>query len=347
MKLYIHCGYHKTGSSFLQTVLAKNREYLLHHKIYYPFSKYDKDMLQARISPGNGMELVTAIRNENNNKILELLKVWINEANKINSQIILLSSEGFFHTFSNYKLLKLFSECCSQLNLDEINALLFYRDPVDHALSVYKHRGKSGKISSFEKWVQNDYETLKLTDNFLNFYNDFNIKWSFRKYGSNSNVLNQAVFQDWLQIESPNVDNVDRVNVSLTLSEVLAISRLKKLIPDESINDLYTSLITIPVKDKPNEKFLKDYYSKICYDIFKKENDIIEKINTSLPEKECLILESYDSSKVLIESAILSTTQLDFIFKSVEKSTSFNIFLRSTINRLKKNIVKILKLKLS
>ncbi|MCB0744476.1 MAG: hypothetical protein KDC67_11270, partial [Ignavibacteriae bacterium] len=339
------CGYHKTGSSFLQTVFAKNREYLLSNKIYYPISKYDKDMLEAKISPGNGMELVTALRNKDNSKILDLLESWIKDAHKNNADLILLSSEGFFHTFSNNKLLELFTDCCKQLAITAIDGLLFYRDPLDHALSVYKHRGKNGKISSFNEWINNHYETLMLTGKFLDFFKDFSINWSFRKYNSNSLLLNQAVFNDWLKIESPKIDNIDRVNVSLTLSEVLTISRLKNVIPDESIKDIYTSLITIPVKTKPNENPLKEYYSRICYEVFKKDGDIIEKINNQLPEKEHLIVHNVSSDKQLTESAILSTTQLDIIFKSIKRSKSFNILYRTLLNKVKKIIVKVLKIK--
>jgi len=40
-RIFLHIGFHKTGTSALQEYLSKNREYLLKQKILYP-ERYDK-----------------------------------------------------------------------------------------------------------------------------------------------------------------------------------------------------------------------------------------------------------------------------------------------------------------
>ncbi len=77
IKLYLHLGYHKTGSSFLQTMFAQNRDYLLENDIYFPYSKGDKNMLKGIISPGNGILLVEALKDKNQQLVVELLKKWM------------------------------------------------------------------------------------------------------------------------------------------------------------------------------------------------------------------------------------------------------------------------------
>ena len=100
VKLYLHCGYHKTGSSFLQTLFAQNRDYLLENNICFPFSKDDKNMLKGEISPGNGIELVKAIREKNNALIIDLLEKWVKITLSNNCDSLLISSEGLFHVLA-------------------------------------------------------------------------------------------------------------------------------------------------------------------------------------------------------------------------------------------------------
>ena len=76
MKLFIHFGIYKAGSSYLQYVLANSRTYLLDKGIYFPNSLQDKKMLQGLISPGNadGLEEVLKVKNEKG--LQQLLGQW-------------------------------------------------------------------------------------------------------------------------------------------------------------------------------------------------------------------------------------------------------------------------------
>jgi len=58
MRLVIHVGHSKTGSSFMQSNLALNSDYLATQGVFYPVSsESEKDL---RISSGNGHLLETS-----------------------------------------------------------------------------------------------------------------------------------------------------------------------------------------------------------------------------------------------------------------------------------------------
>ncbi len=82
-------------------MFAQNRNYLLENGIYFPLSKDDKNMLKGNISPGNGIELVEAIRLRNDDLMLDLLKKWTKDSIDNNCDALLLSSEGFFMCWQN------------------------------------------------------------------------------------------------------------------------------------------------------------------------------------------------------------------------------------------------------
>lgn len=74
MKLYLHCGYHKTGSSFLQTLFARNRKLLEDHGFFFPEGNKDEDMLKGNISAGNGWLLSEYLKNKEQAEVTEYLK---------------------------------------------------------------------------------------------------------------------------------------------------------------------------------------------------------------------------------------------------------------------------------
>jgi len=339
MRLYLHCGYHKTGSSFLQTVFAQKNEYLIKNGIYFPLAREDRNMLDAKISPGNGIKLVYSLRESDEDYSLELLKGWINEANSKNCSSLLISAEGLFHTFSKENTLKLLCDSCNKLGIDNIKCLLFFRDPIKHAFSVYKHRGKYGKILDFKNWINEDYETLNLTKDFLDIYNNFNISWHLRRYTSDSSQLIDIVFNDWLELPPPEIVEEKRVNTSLTLSEILALTEAKKLVSYYSIKEIYDSLIQLSNSEKAKDTVLNKYYSNVAYHSLSKHNEVINKVNSVLPDNEKLEFKDVDiTSNSNKKQLSLSIAQLNIFLYQIKKASSFQrenfLFFKSKIKRV-------------
>ena len=153
MNLYIHVGIHKTGSSYLQTLFARNRDLLAEHSIYYSKSERDKEMLKGRISPGNALKLNKLLRDSKYEEVKKYLQRLVLQAEKINCKSVLLSNEGLFHIFAKEGTVLNFIEIYKTSRFKNIHGLVYFRDPLDHILSLYKNRAKSGKHLDFKIWL--------------------------------------------------------------------------------------------------------------------------------------------------------------------------------------------------
>src|SRR5690554_6076042 len=120
MKIYLHIGYHKTGSSFLQMMLSSNRSLLKRSGIHYPSEERDQDAKQRRISPGNGLRLSQAITAQNKKDFLDIMLTWINEAASNKCKTLLISNEGLFHSMSSNDYVNLFQELKLKTEISEI-----------------------------------------------------------------------------------------------------------------------------------------------------------------------------------------------------------------------------------
>src|SRR5476649_287445 len=61
MRVVLHIGAQKTGSSAIQVGLARNRDALAKIGCLYPTADNDKTALQGGITSGNGMELAALL----------------------------------------------------------------------------------------------------------------------------------------------------------------------------------------------------------------------------------------------------------------------------------------------
>ena len=327
MKIYLHLGYHKTGSSFLQMMLSQNRKQLLENKIYYPIAERDNDAKRGRISPGNGIQLALAISNKNKNEFYQCFLNWIDEANKNGCDTLLISSEGLFHSLANNEYSELFKELKKKAKISEIKGLVFMRDPFDHIISLYKHRNKRGEILNFADWVENDYETLNLTKDFIIKSKSDGIIWTFRKYQNNSEFMAECLFSDWLKIERPIIPLNDKVNMSMTLSEILVLRELNKSGNKEAVLCLQSAFTRLNVEYKATDIFLKGYYRLQLDNWLNGNEKVLININKVLPPEEKLELYSINKNYQKIECASLSPHQIRSIIQcqNVNRNSLYRI----------------------
>jgi hypothetical protein len=317
MKIYLHCGYHKTGSSFIQMMLSTNRSFLKENGYHYPISKDDQAAKQGQISPGNGLKLSQAIHHKEDAflQAKNILQNWIDEAKKNNCDKLIISSEGLFHSLASIDFQLFFQQMITEFKLDGIALLLFLRDSLDHIFSLYKHRGKRGTIQNFKDWVENNYETLQLTEQFFDkMIPDSNVELSLRKYKNDSQHLSEAVFKDWLQIPTPSIPKSDRVNTSLSLSEIMVLENVYQLLGPEKTLKIQKGFMKNS-NPKPKEDKLKTYYAYQIDVFLNKHLPLIEKINLTMPENEHLIIESLNNQPFIadLQFAALSSEQLKLI----------------------------------
>lgn len=291
MKLYLHCGYHKTGSSFLQTLFARNRDQLRDNGIHFPVATREYDMAEGNISPGNGPELAKALKENDEQESSGLMASYVSDADSAGCSSILISSENFFHSFEKQTAVKLLAGVAEKNGIDRIHALIYFRDPVSHALSTYKHRAKNGKIPDLSNWLETEYETMGLIERFTEYRTQHSIQWTCRKYSSQSEHMAESAFAGWLGVKTPPIPENDRVNTSLTLSELLVIQSLVKN-RSEFIPFVREAFAGVPVSEKAADRELTRKYNSIVSGELIGYTSLIEEVNRLLPEDEQLTLTS-------------------------------------------------------
>ena len=290
MELYIHFGIYKTGSSFLQYLLVNSRIYLEQNKIYFPRSVQDKKMIKGLISPGNADGLENALKNTDQLKCEKILRKWINQAKDRKCTSVLLSSEALVHQMATESSLKVLTDAAKNVGFNQIHAMGFFRDLVDHALSTYKHRAKSGKIPDYSHWINNIYETPQMLVNLVRIRKrETSINWTFRKFAKNSTFLTKVFFQEWLQIDSPNFEGKPTVNQSITLSEVFLMNRIKKYYP--LVTDYFVEeLKMLPNNEKGKDKDLENHIRLVFFKSLSDKKSGMDELNLFLNQEEQLVL---------------------------------------------------------
>ena len=341
MKLYLHFGYHKTASSFLQTLFSKNRNFLISKGIFYPESGFDKQMTTGKISPGNGLELTLALRNRDIKTVKNLFNKWVRQCRSKKCNKLLISNEGLFHNFNEPSVFEILEKIVKNYGITEIYGLLYFRDPFDHALSLYKHRNKNGNIKDFKEWIENDYETFEVIKKFLLHYNRYSIKWTFHKYKSDSEFMAKSAFSEWLCVETPVIPKNEKVNVSMTLSEILLLKECQRIIPNEYLLFISKTLLELPRDKKAKDDLLIKRFQILSINFFKKYENTINDINKLLPEDEKLVIDkekalykeknkeilylSIDQIRILIKIIadfkykLISKEKIKFVLKKIKK----------------------------
>ena len=227
MKLLIHVGTEKTGSSYLQKLCGRNREFLQENGIWFPSAgKYEKMLQQHTISPGNADELDGYIRDLKWAKVSSWLLARVDEAQERGCKGLLLSNELLFAALSSAGAVNQFASAAAKAGINESSSLLMIRDPIDQALSLYKHRAKSGTTREIQTWLERGYFLPNQLSEFLRQIEQSNIQLHLRRYNKESESIEAVFFRDWLGVETPPVRIENRVNPSLSLSELAIIRHI-------------------------------------------------------------------------------------------------------------------------
>lgn len=133
-KLYLHVGHGKTGSSYIQSCLAKSKLLLDKNKICYPINEEERlSAADGNISSGNGYILLQ-------NNFYDVIKEFIHS----NHEALLFSNESLMsyilHNTQNIQ--KKIHELVDLMRVEEINVLLMIRNPMEMASSFYQQQVK-------------------------------------------------------------------------------------------------------------------------------------------------------------------------------------------------------------
>ncbi len=217
--LYLHIGHNKTGSSYLQSLFANNRTRLAEYQINYPTDDHDQDAINGLISTGNGKTFSRIIKHEKGIPPFEHLF--------ISSEILL----GNLSKNEDYK--SRLRHFLKTQRIEFLKVLLFIRDPVAHASSLYQQQIKRGGLDcDIDEFFLSHYETPVDVSNLINFLDSIKISSLTIENYSASRYSISAISERWLGIPIGTLLPIDKdtVNRSLTWSELVLLRSLNKLI---------------------------------------------------------------------------------------------------------------------
>lgn len=332
----------------MQTLFAQNRMLLESSGYYFPHAgKREKDMLSGRISPGNAAVLSNLIEQEDWKEVSSWLKTRMEQARNANLNKMLLTNETLVKGLSGEGKLSRFEKLYKDLGIEVIHFLLVLRDPVDQALSLYKHRAKRGNSPPLEKWLQAGYY---LPQHLSGLFKQLGAhKLTVRKYKENGDELASVFFKDWLNMTKPDSLDDTRVNPSLSLSELEVLRQIRQQDPDMA-NIFYERMLKIPVAEKSDDRFLKNFYKRTIQNFISGNVLVWEHCNRLLPEAEQLKipmkaaqidLTEYSLSFSLIQTEAWVKLQKQSRTMSFRQKLYFNARLRPMLAKIKSGVLKL------
>lgn len=152
MRLLLHIGSSKTGSSALQQTLYRERQRLAEAGVVYPdraIAAYAQHVLFAAIHPGAWNLHRDVLPEDRDAYFFETAAAMLEDARAAGASTLLLSSEylwGNFPAALYEKIRTAFAACA-------IEIVAFLRRPDDWLISSYLQAVKSGEARDFETWA--------------------------------------------------------------------------------------------------------------------------------------------------------------------------------------------------
>ena len=144
--LYLHVGHSKTGTSWLQAALRENAAALAEADLTYPTFEGVGNEHGAEIGQGNGLWLATGPASE----LALRLRMIVRAAGRAGA---VLSSEEFFPRLALHEDPAVLPRLALAAGFGRIEMLLFIRNPVGHAASLWqqylKTSGGTAPIEAF------------------------------------------------------------------------------------------------------------------------------------------------------------------------------------------------------
>lgn len=258
MKLLLHIGTEKTGSSFLQKACATNRRFLTNSGVDFPNAGLDEQrLLTESISPGNARALKELVEGRHWEQVSNWLATRVAAARSSGCSRLLLSNENLLVALSGREQLCNFETAARSSGIREISILLVIRNPVDQAVSLFKHRSKNGRAGEIKQWIRTGYDLPIHLGAFLAQADGLHTDLHIRKYLRQTDALLTVFFEDWLALEAPPEVREKRVNESLSLSEIHVL-RAVALSAPHLVSNVHRKLSAIPREMKARDTHLEN-----------------------------------------------------------------------------------------
>lgn len=304
MRLFLHIGHGKTGSSFLQSWLAANADLITSRtSLVYPLSApgvsiTDQRALQGRFSQGNGALLDSLLKQRDRPR---RLRRWVRSLAQESSLIgpdpngLVFSFEGWAKQFA--AMVDALVALADVWGVKCVEVFLVVRDPLEHACSVYSQVVKRhGFVGSLDQWLQ----TYAFPNRLLSALTAIasagpRFRLTAIHYGRQREYLVREC-QSWLGLDSAAawvLPKTQRVNRSLTLDELELMRVLNSRIGDaaavvgehlvDRLPDLKAAVL------KPSDQVVQSF--------LRRWDEPVQLINTYLPASAQLQLMKLSSGR--------------------------------------------------
>ena len=148
VKLIVHCGLNKAGSTYLQSMFIQSLSVLEQQGVHYP-EPYDSGI-------GNAGVFSLALKALDMPKAKDCFDQFYESAKERNCDVLLLSSEYFFFQMINFRQRDLFFKLIQNYGIDDVKLVIVFRPIIEHAISAYSHRCGTIPLPEFETWIRGD-----------------------------------------------------------------------------------------------------------------------------------------------------------------------------------------------
>lgn len=254
-EILLHVGHGKTGTSFLQSVLAASSDALHFRQVCYPISNTDRERAAKGLTTSGNLS-----NGENSwDKMLM-------QADDIAGMSLLVSNENLFQ--------RLFDTIAEDISTRHpgvpVSVLLFVRNPLENVAASYSQAVKSGNLAlAFEYALNNPHnDNISRAIKFAEACKRANFKLTVRNYSYERNRL-LTHLSDWLcQPESTFVlPPVRVVNRSLDSAELEIQRAMNKYLPVDGAFLAQTMSARLPPaansKPKASREALETYSEEI------------------------------------------------------------------------------------
>ena len=266
MRVIIHCGLNKTGSTTIQRIFSEKFYPEALERVCYPYPHTDR---------GNAGRLLDCMRSNDDEGVNIEYKRLRQQADR--HQVLFLSCESIYHTYVTKQGRNILNRLQNNNPQDEIEFIFFFRNLYDHARSCYAHRCGDHSMPDFKKWIQADSRAGKKGIDYYEFWSEMLLGtvafkdrrfkksiFSFEKHGFPVSKLGEFLGYDLTKLSRR-----ENVSVNLAEAELLRFFRkkfgrkismrlrenLKKLSPnrkasDRKINYKYNELVSKVIDQK-------------------------------------------------------------------------------------------------
>ncbi|TFL17112.1 hypothetical protein [Jannaschia formosa] len=209
--LNLHVGHGKTGSSYIQSVLALSQDVLARNGISYP------DLLESFTAARQG-RITSGNVNVDHGSLVE----HVTEAAPLmdGADTLLLSNEGMFRYFRKREGLADLAALRKQGF--EVRILCFIRDPLDHVVSVYqqkiKRSGYTGDLKDYLPKYSSPTSVMRL----IKICDRLDLQLTLSNYSRHREQL-LPIFEAWLGLPTGTLETAPYsvVNRSMTTGEMI------------------------------------------------------------------------------------------------------------------------------